>query len=233
MAVSEHQYGEIRVVLPMQARWNDTPVVKTEGGDDLDDEIHRCVEAAALHAVPPNPYGDRFEYYASVQDLAIDLVLGAPPPMLPPTHAVIDQWLAATRSKQARERFEAQLPAEVALGDDDCLSIPRRPSVSARLESWLAKVGTPIDRFWGTALLWGLRPDGTKVWRAYLLDEQTMLVHDVVVPDRSRQEVCLMPLDERLRQELQARVDQRATCWAGDLREVLLHPRTGCLTARP
>jgi hypothetical protein len=232
-AASGGRYGEIRVVV--RPRQDDKPIVETALGSGLSEEDHHCVEAAvrsALWSIEQAHSGPR-EASDFGKGLDLYIALGTATPLFPSTQGLIDQWRAATRAQPARARFEAQLPAEVRL-EDDCLSIPNRPAFSARLDRWLAKVETPLDPFWqlGNRAFAGLGRHGNLWSRAYLVGNEALMFRYRTALDPSRQAICLLPLDDRLRADLQARVARQATCWAGDLGEVLLHPRTEFPTGR-
>ena len=174
-AAAGHRQGEVRVVLhPDRKRepepgsihpWR--PKLETELHLDMTDEDRRCVENAA-RAV----FG-AFEQDAGLpidevwrgmrKDVTFYVALGEPKPLFPPKPDVIARWQAAAGSGAARERFRAQMPADVTLTDDDCLSIPNRPAFNDRAESWLATV---ISR--------------------------VRVAHHKEVGDRSRQEICLL-----------------------------------------
>src|SRR4029079_17576547 len=128
---------------------------------------------------------------------------------------LIADWKAAKQSPETRERFAKQLPADIVLGDDGCLSVPERQSFVVGIERWLAKLEQPLDDFWQPyprqwasvkdALFDRLGPRSWPGQRAYLVDDSTVLLYrfSVGMP----QDLCLLPLDESLREELQARVD--------------------------
>ena len=78
MAVSAERYSAISVVLRPQEHGVRKPLVETEGGDDLSDEIRRCVKDAASRAIPEDPFQKPDIYYSFVQDLTIELTLGPP-----------------------------------------------------------------------------------------------------------------------------------------------------------
>jgi hypothetical protein len=186
---------------------------------------------------------------ALVEDVAtpleVTVSLGAWPPLFEPDRKLTKDWLAAMRGQAARTRFAAALPAEVTLRDNDCLSIPVRRSFSERLDRWLATIETPLDAFWQPGrgiwrpeqrpdwpgLLDGIGPSGGLSLRAYWLHGQAVLLHRRA-GDRDRQEICLVALDETVRQKIRFAVDDRGTCWVGSLDDILLHPRVEFPTDR-
>ena len=219
-AVSGARYGEIRVVV---ARPNPevAPRIQTElGSGGLADADNRCVVGAVQGAFWSLEAGDnrlREPWYHPTKELELYIALGTPTPLFPSTQGprgVIDKWWVATRSRLEHKRFEAKLPPGVTL-EDDCVSMPARPVFTDRLDRWLATLDTPFDPFWGLTFA-GLGPHGNQWSRAYLVGNRALLFHYKVATDRSRQEVCLLALDDRRREELRSRVERRATCWEGD-----------------
>jgi len=242
-AVSGGRHGEVRVVLgpdpvrsPEPGRihpW--MPAVEAEARLDLTEDDRRCVESAARAVLlsvmqEDEKRGIRLEEIWAPwrKDDTLYVALGRPPPLLPPKQELVDRWLAAARGSAARERFRARLPGDVTLTDDGCLSVASRPAFTGRVESWLARVGTPLADHWQRdgQLFSGLAPEGKWMPRRYLAGRGAMLVHYGAAGDRSRQEICLSRFDDALREQLQARVDRSTTCLVGDLRETLLRPRT-------
>jgi hypothetical protein len=143
-------------------------------------------------------------------------------------------------TKAARKRFVAKLPTEVVLGEDGCLSIPRRRALSDGLDRWLESIESPVGEIWQSSandwskhgLLDEIGPSGGRRVRAYWLGGRAVLLHRGVVADPLWQEICLIPLDETLRQKIRFAIDDRGTCWVGDLDEIVLHPRAEFPTDR-
>jgi len=215
-ATSGGRHGEVRVVLhvdpirqsePNQIHpWR--PKVETELHFDLTEDDRRCVESAATAAFGFLEDQLRLPIEAvwseMRKDVTVYVALGHPKPLFPPRPDLIDRWLAA-RSSAARERLRRRLPAYVTLTDDDCLSMVKRPAYTDRVEAWLATVGTPLDAYWKGGDQAVDRPVGKWLPRRYLVGSRTTVVHYQEVGDRRRQEICLLPFDDFLLEQLQAR----------------------------
>jgi hypothetical protein len=203
------------------------------------------VDEACITTVVRAVLGSERDWTAGYNhELVVHLALGKSPALFGPAPKLFAQWFAAMRSKPARKRFIAQLPAEVALDNDDrCLSMPDRPLFTEGLDGWIADAGTPLSIYWQPDndpslrhhgdLIAGLTAHGNPKTHAYLVGGDGLLLRNPPKADEREQSVCLLPLDQTLRQELQARVDRRATCWVGDLRDILLEPRTEFRANRP
>jgi hypothetical protein len=79
------------------------------------------------------------------RDATLYVAVGEPKPLFPRKPDLIDRWQAAARSRGARERLRARLPAGVTLTDDDCLSMVKRPAYTDRIEG-LARDGRHAAR---------------------------------------------------------------------------------------
>ncbi len=233
-AAAGKRHGEVRVTVRRHP--DDRPLVETEQTATLIEDDRICVFGAAQQVLADSWqqwHGELFLYLGK-DEVTFHVGLGPAPPLFGSAAAWIDQWRAALRSTEARAQLEAQLPPGVALADG-CLSVTARPAFLDGLDRWLATIDTPIDAFWPpddrvfTGLL---EPRGRSWMRVYLLADRTLLVRRMAAVDGSRQEVCLVPLDDGRWKELRAYADQRASCWAGDLREILLRPRTEFPTDR-
>jgi hypothetical protein len=240
-AVLGNRYGEVRVSVRRRPENDGSgPVVETETRASLVEADRLCVEAAARRHVPSEARSND----AFVNDFTVWVALGRPPPLFEP--AQVTQWFGAGRSKAARERFVARLPAEVDLENDNkCLSVPNRPFFTKGIESAIATAGTPLSEYWQPdndpaparhqgEVVAGLTGHGTPKTRAYLVGGgEGLLLHHRTAADAPEQWVCLLPLDQTLRQELRARLDRRGSCWVGKLRDTLLEPRTEFQAIRP
>jgi hypothetical protein len=117
-----------------------------------------------------------------------------------------------------------------------------RPTLADRLKRWLADVESPLDEYWqeppraaewlNLGLLSDLGPPGGMRVRSYWLKNRAVLLHRKQTNDRGRQELCLLALDEPLRRKIRQAIDDRGTCWVGDLDEIVLHPRVAFPTDR-
>lgn len=231
-AASAGRHGEIRVIVT-RPNPEVEPRIQTElGSGGLADPDQRCVVAAVQGAFwsLERQYQHLRERWYSAKEVDLYIALGTPTPLFPSTQGpggVIDRWWVATRSRPEHKRFEAKLPPGVTL-EDDCVSMPSRPVFTDRLDRWLATLDTPFDPFWqrGSLTFAGLGPHGDRWSRAYLVGNRALLFHYPLATDRLRQEVCLLALDNRRRDDLRSRIERRATCWEGDLGEILRHPRT-------
>lgn len=227
-AAAGGRFGEVRAV--MHPGDEGPPAIEVDPDSSLNEDDRRCVAGTALGVIHPGKpaTGRKERRWNDVRDdVVLYGALGSAPPLLPSSPAFIDRWREATRSKAAREQLQAELPEEVA-AVDDCLTMPARPGFTERLERWLATVDTPLADIWqpGDGLFADPKPLAGTWKRAFLVGDRTMLVHHLAAIDAKREEICLLPLDDRRWEAARASVDRRATCWAGDLREVLLHPRT-------
>jgi hypothetical protein len=228
--------GEVRVTLRMGDGGPSTEVTDTAGMPNDDDR--RCAERAARKAlkeveVIPGTLAEPLTVYVG---------LGKAGPLLGEAAKLIAEWQAAVRSRPARKRFATRLPAEVVLDDDGCLAFPERPIFVDGIERWLAQLEMPLDTFWQPStgrsgfseggLFVGLGPREALGARAYLIDDQTVLLYHRRVVSSDDQRLCLLNFDEKVRREVQARIDRRGACWVGDLRQTLLHARTDVPTGR-
>jgi hypothetical protein len=227
-AVDAGRFGEVRVVLRPGAS---QPLVEIVPDVGVASEDFACVEKTVRGLVG----GSRASRWDLKRQIDIYIVVGRPPPLFPPMKELRPRWEAALRAPAARRRFEAKLPTEVTLTREGCLSIPARRRFSEGLERWLAGFATPLAQFWQEeraspgaehqALLVGIGPPGSQAWRAYWLGDALLFTGQVGFgPPHG--EVCLEALEERLARDLRARADRRATCWEGDLGDILTHPRT-------
>ena len=240
-AVLGNRSGEVRVTVRAR-RDKDAPgpAVETETRANLVEADRLCVEAAARRRLPSDPRSPD----AFVDELTVWVALGRPPALFEPAH--LTQWFGVGRSIAARKRFVEGLPAEVDLENDNkCLSVPNRPFFSKGIESAIASAGTPLSEYWQPdndpaparhrgEVVAGLTEHGTPKTRAYLVaGGEGLLLHHRTAATSSEQWVCLLPLDQTLRQQLRARLDGRGSCWVGDLRDRLLQPRTEFQSIRP
>jgi len=233
---NDGRHGEVRVTLVF-----DGGLVRVDAKvmSSLEEDDRLCIETAARSAA--RPAADWKE--ALAKPLTMYLTLGQAVPLLPYPQKLLAEWREAARAAPVRKRFAAALPDEVSLDDDGCLRFPERPIFVDGIERWLAKLETPLDPFWqpgsrGSAeygeygLFAGMRPQFERGARAYLIDDGTLLLYLDVPTSSGERRLCLLNFDDTVRQELQARIDERGTCWVGDLRETLLHPRTGVPAGR-
>jgi hypothetical protein len=235
-AARDGRQGEVHVTVSKAG----VVSVSREPTSDLTEVDEVCVSNAVSLVVKSRQ--DWSEAYP--RDLVLHLALGKAPPLFAHPAKFFTQWLAAMRAKPARERFVAQLPAEVALEDDSrCLLLPSRPVFSDGFEAWVATAATPLSIYWQPDVTWSIRHQGDLVagltahgnpkTHVYLVGEQGLLLRNPPKADETEQTVCLLPLDASLRKELRARVDRRGSCWVGGLRDILLDPRTEFRTNRP
>jgi len=215
-ATAGGRQGEVRIVLHVDPKrvpepgslhpW--TPKIDTELHFDLTDDDRRCVETAARATLASLEQANLplEEAWSELRkDATLYVAVGEPKPLFPRKPDLIDRWQAAARSRGARERLRARLPAGVTLTDDDCLSMVKRPAYTDRIEAWLATVATPLDAYWKGGDQAVDRPVAKWLPRRYLVGSRTTVVHFKEVGDRSRQEICLLPFDEFLLEQLQAR----------------------------
>jgi hypothetical protein len=227
-ATAGKRHGEVRI--SVRRRPDNRPWTETEQTPGLIDEDRLCAFGAAqqvLEASWQQSHGELF-FYLGKDEVTFHVAVGTAPPLFGSAAAWINQWRAALQSTEARAQLEVQLPPGVTLADG-CLSVTARPAFTDGLDRWLAMVDTPVDALWppDDRVFTGLREPRDRSWmRVYLLTDRTLLVRRIAAMDGSRQEICLLPLDDGRWNELRAYADQRASCWAGDLREILLHPRT-------
>jgi hypothetical protein len=228
------RHGEAWVTIRGNAAGELTVRVTADPGLTIEDQ--RCVEAVARSVAQ---LGDAYGHDLA-RDLEVDLAFGTWPPLFPPAGKLTKEWVAAMHTKAARKRFVAKLPTEVVLGEDGCLSIPRRRALSDGLDRWLESIESPVGEIWQSSandwskhgLLDEIGPSGGRRVRAYWLGGRAVLLHRGVVADPLWQEICLIPLDETLRQKIRFAIDDRGTCWVGDLDEIVLHPRAEFPTDR-
>ena len=76
-------------------------------------------------------------------------------------------------------------------------------------------------------LLAGLGGASARSDSVYWLIDGGLLIRRSLLGSQAGHEVCYRPLEGALREEVRARIDRAiAACWAGNLEEILLHPRT-------
>jgi len=221
-AVAEDRYGEVRVMVTRKGE------VTTESAPEMTEGDRECVASAARTALEADERDEQGRRLPG--DVETTVALGAAPPLLAPTQKLTAQWMTAIRSKPARPRFAAQLPAAVVLTEEGCLAMPARRFFTERLQRWLAKVATPVNDFWQpgsdpsgaspaglfAGLVAGAPPDA----RAWLLGEQALMIHYTVAAEPSRQEICLLPFDDGLRNHLRKSMGENG---GGSLTAILRH----------
>ena len=229
------KYGEVRVAWSKQAGIS-VDTTRTHG---LTEEDRHCIDGAARMTIHSGEEGA-----TDLPDgLTIDAWFGELPPLLPPAPELAAEWQAAIASPGAREQLRSKLPDEAVLEDDGCISFPYRPAFMDRLRRWLETAGTPMDAVWdrsyGREGLFAEMVNGQSEAHVYVLPEKGVIVQRTPWPPRphwapnAAPEVCMRPWDEKLRRQIRARIEQRASCTTGDVTDMLLHPRAGVPTGRP
>ena len=238
VATAGGRYGEVRAVL--RSDFGKAPAIEAEldSSASLNEDDRRCVLGTAGQVVDAHAQNWGRDWAGVKEDVVFYVALGTGPPLFPSgleLQQFVGGWLVAKTSETWRPEFAEDLPEGVVLDDDDRLSIPNRPAFTARLDRWLETIDTPIDPFWEGAnpLYAGLEPRAKPLMaEGYLIGNQALFLHYETMPDPSRQAICLLPLDDRLREDLKARLAERTTCLVGDLRDMSLHPRTEFPTGR-
>ena len=177
-AESKMRYGELRVTVNPDR----TVAAEAHRKGELTEDDRKCVEAEAGRAVQELTGRRVWRAAALDEPLTVYVSLGKWPPLFPPSARFTTDWLAAVRTTASRRQFQQRLPAEVALEDGGCLSIPRRASFDLGLKQWLT-AAKPFDNLWQAGapvqdgVLGGERPGWDELRRAYWLGDQAVLVH--------------------------------------------------------